>query len=390
MKTNGLFEEAMKMRAAQIAVCVIFGLAVFSTSVWSEDAKGAAESANKQAIGVVMFCNGNVRRASVEGNANFATEKMLSVVSAKAKDAENDNKLIDELLDKGESVKAGAKVFKHDLLGTMDDESHCQVNYLNSKQQSVRLAPNTRVVLDQREETQAKGHKTNLNLYRGKLRAKVDRITADGGFTVTTPVAVCGVRGTEQEVTHTPPDLDSNKPKDAGKTELVMYEGMVVAKQHIFDQIFQVRAGQRLLMDNFNVADGVKNIDPGNLRLFRGQNRILNYSAKDVHKVHEGQAVPPPMSSEVGDGGNFGQGFQQAVTYAVTTQFAPTPNQTGSTSTNSDPSTTTTAGTTPYTSGTDPNSPEAKIQDNNNFIGGSGSGPGTPVAGEDIPTVGGK
>lgn len=353
-----------------------------------------AGSAAREAIAVVMAADGTVRRISVSGNGEITPPEKLKVFSKAAAV----NSAVEKALQGAEVLKAGAKVYLHDLIGTEGD-SYCQINFLHVKDQAIRLAPNTRVILSRRERAKRKKKRfhTNLDLYRGRLRAKVNRIRGDGSFTVTTPVAVCGVRGTEEEVTHSLPAAAPGKGRQAevGKTGLVMFEGMVVAKQHKFKQVFQVRAGQRLVLDNFKLPIGVQKVETKLLRKLRRANRPAHFTSKQVKEVFEGKPVPEPKFEA--EAGGFNPGFKQAVIQQISTTFAPTPEWSGTSSNaDSDPASdntgTSAAETTQQQDAVlDPNSPAARIQDNLNFIngGGGGSQPGTSVSGGNIPTVGG-
>ncbi len=76
-------------------------------------------------------------------------------------------------------------------------------------------------------------NKTNLDLFKGKLRSKVRKLSKDQAYKITTPQAVCAVRGTDFDVSV------------IGKiTKVMVYEGVVEAKEIITGAKLDISAGQ--------------------------------------------------------------------------------------------------------------------------------------------------
>jgi hypothetical protein len=100
--------------------------------------------------------------------------------------------------DKPEAIKAVKPLFEKDEISTGDAAS-AQIDFRDGT--VVRLGAGARLAILERKVS-GEEKKTVLNLKEGRLRMKVSKLDDRSSFTVQTPVAVCGVRGTRGIVGH--------------------------------------------------------------------------------------------------------------------------------------------------------------------------------------------
>jgi len=100
---------------------------------------------------------------------------------------------IAHLLKKKQPVEVGAEVFEKDKIQTGGD-GEVVVALAESK---LTIGPNAYTKISNEKE---EASSTQLALYGGKVGFKVNKLSSEQSFTVRTPSAVAGVRGTEGEV----------------------------------------------------------------------------------------------------------------------------------------------------------------------------------------------
>lgn len=122
-----------------------------------------------------------------------------------------------------EQIAVGKKVNEGDKIVT-GKASTARVDFTDGS--TMKIGENS--VCEIRKKSVAAGKATKLHLFGGKMRVKVkaDKV-ARGGFEVTTPTAVAGVRGTDFLVDH---------PFGGKVTKVFVFEGIVLV-QSIIDEV---------------------------------------------------------------------------------------------------------------------------------------------------------
>ncbi|MFC2061636.1 FecR domain-containing protein [Elusimicrobiota bacterium] len=123
------------------------------------------------------------------------------------------------------SVSAGQELDTGDRLKT-GDKATAIINF-NAGHSAV-MNENSEMVI-----RSAMKEKTNLDLFKGKLRSKVKKLTGEQAYIIETPQAVCAVRGTDFTVS-----VKKNM------TKIRVYEGVVEAKELITGKKLEISAGQ--------------------------------------------------------------------------------------------------------------------------------------------------
>ncbi|MCX7804205.1 MAG: FecR domain-containing protein [Planctomycetota bacterium] len=202
----------------------------------------------------------------------------------------------------------------------------CQINFAEDAS-ALKVDSDSAVQIVRRTPKDASGvNHTRLYLAHGHVRAKVARLRVKSTFEVSTPVAVCGVRGTEEDIVHIPKLKATGE--DEGESEMVVFEGLVVAKHKKFpDRAFTMDPGKKIKFSALDAPAGPVEIELGDLRLMRIAFAPSNFSVSQVAQAMSTGVVPPPARDP---NAGFNQSFMTAASHSIgSTFFGSSPLSTG-------------------------------------------------------------
>lgn len=147
----------------------------------------------------------------------------------------------------------GDPVFAGDVLYTLKS-SRCRIRLAG--QDRITLGADTRLVIDQVLDNSAAGEKESaFHLLRGKAMCYVVRLFRYRriAFSITTPTAITGVRGTKFGVAVAPEktaeDLSAEEAETASPTTVYCFEGKVAVYSPVDGSLQEVAAGRSLELD---------------------------------------------------------------------------------------------------------------------------------------------
>ncbi len=213
-------------------------------------------------------------------------------------------------------TELGAKLREKEWIVT-GRNGKCQINFAEDGS-ALKVDTDSAVQIVRRTPKDASGvNHTKLYLAHGHVRAKVARLRVKSTFEVSTPVAVCGVRGTEEDIVHIPKLKATGE--DEGESEMAVFEGLVVAKHMKFpDRAFTMDPGKKIKFSALDAPAGPVEIELGDLRLMRIAFAPLNFSVSQVAQAMNTGVVPPPARDpNVG----FNQSFMTAASHSIGSIF---------------------------------------------------------------------
>lgn len=125
---------------------------------------------------------------------------------------------------------SGTMLGKNNKIRTFD-RSYCILIFQDGH--TLRISGNSEISLDILIK-----EITEIKLKRGRIRAKVKKISAGVKFGIRTPTAVCAVRGT-----------DFGVKVEAGITTIEVYEGIVYAREEITGKEIQLNPGEFTIIE---------------------------------------------------------------------------------------------------------------------------------------------